>query len=214
MIHQPNTSATTPNKKDGLSKLNDVADFPRWKSQLQDIMFDTKGLRSTNMDTITEASTLSTEYFAAHSDFKADYKLAAKDDDSKTCNPFDHRPESDFTHRCFAHALDKGHGFEDWLYPIYAKIRRSLCNKIQDQTQAVRRGDIVSLIRAIKIALHQYEMFSVDQIEVSYASCTMEKEGRNDLMMFLSVLATTFSGLRPFSTLPLSLARCAFSSVA
>ena len=136
------------------------------------------------MDRLTEAATLDPKYFEKHADFKDDYKSAAKDDDNNKVDPFD---DAVFLQACFEHALAEGTGFHDWLYPLYADVRASLSDEIQDQTEGVDRGDLVGLLNAVKLAVHHYESLDPDDLEIAYTQCTMASEGANDVMKYLAV---------------------------
>jgi hypothetical protein len=184
-----NPSATTPTKdgrKDNkLFKLSGASEHGQWKSSLQDYMFEK--FSNVNMDLITPASTLDPAYFKDHADFKVDFKASSKDGDNRSVDPFDHNPV--FAGLCFDHAIATGQGFFGWLYKAYTYIRNALSDKIQRQTAVVRRGDLIGLLKAIQLAVHQFEIFDPDDLDIAFTKCTMAGEGGNDLMTFLSVLA-------------------------
>ena len=48
----------------------------------------------------------------------------------------------------------------------------------------------MGLIDAIKLAVHQHEINNPHQVEIDYSSATMDTEGKNDVMTYISVLAT------------------------
>jgi glucan biosynthesis protein len=133
---------TSPSTKGfTLFKLVDASQHGQWKGLLQDCMFAL--FNNVNMDAITPAHTLDQAYFKAR--FKEEFKAAANID--KTADVFDN--DAGFAGLCFKHAIATGSGFKDWLSPTYASIRRALSDQIQRQTDLVRRGDLVALLRAI-----------------------------------------------------------------
>ena len=150
---------------------------------LQDHLF--KKIHNTNMDKLTTAKTLDSTYFKEHAVFKQDYKDASKAADGTKVDPF---TNPDFVDKCKTHAFEEGEGFKDWLYNMYADIRASLSDKIQDQTGGVTRGDLIGLLKAIKLSIHHYELLNPDALDIEYTKCTMSVEGQNDIMTFLAVL--------------------------
>ena len=48
----------------------------------------------------------------------------------------------------------------------------------------------MGLIDAIKLAVHQHEINNPHQVEIDYSRATMDTEGKNDVMTYISVLAT------------------------
>ena len=179
------TSTPSKNGPRHLFKLAHAADHSQWKSMLQDYMF--ASFKNVNMDQLTSCSTLDPEYYKAHNEFKAEFKAASRDGDSTPCDPFDNKPQ--FALNCFEHALSTGEGFKKWVYTTYADIRKALSNTIQKQTSGVRRGDIVSLLNAIKLAVNECEIFNPDDLDISFTKCTMQGEGNNNLMTYLAALS-------------------------
>ena len=94
-----------------------------------------------------------------------------------------------FSKLCTDHAFTTGKGFHEWVYDVFYEIRTSLCDTIQEQTAGVRRGDLVSLINSIKLAVGNYELHDPEALHIEYSKCTMEHEGKNDLMTYLAKLA-------------------------
>ena len=184
-LNTPNLSAKESSSKDRLSlfKLQDASQYPRWKMLLQDHLF--KKIHNTNMDKLTTAKTLDSKYFKEHADFKQGYKDASKGDDGAKVDPFTNPA---FVEKCKIHAFEEGEGFEDWLYNMYADVRSSLSDKIQDQTGGVTCGDLIGLLKAIKLSVHHYELLNPDALDIEYTKCTMSVEGQNDIMTFLAVL--------------------------
>ena len=132
-------------------------------------------------------TTLDPVYFKAHKDFKTAFAAAAKDDDDEKCDPFD-KKDQEFAKLCFEHALATGKGLHDWVRAVYHTARDALSREIKDQTQSVRRGDIFGLLRAIQLSVNQLELFDPTQLDAAFAKCTMDGEGNNDLMTYLSAL--------------------------
>ena len=48
----------------------------------------------------------------------------------------------------------------------------------------------MGLIDSIKLAVHQHEINNPHQVEIEYSRATMETVGKNDVMAYISVLAT------------------------
>jgi hypothetical protein len=178
------------NDRLNLFKLKDASEFTRWKNLLQDHMF--KKIHNINMDRLTTADTLDLSYFKR--EFKKEYREAtlsvreeerAAGQDGEGEHPLKN-PE--FLKMCTDHAFTTGEGFEDWLYVIYSDVRTALSDEIQDKTAGVVRGDLISLLRKIKLALHHSEINNPDALDIKYTKCTMEGEGKQDLMTFTAAL--------------------------
>ena len=87
---------------------NVPGDHSRWKSKLQDLMFEL--FRNVNMDELTSAQTLDEVYFKKTSPFKEQWRTA--DTDSKESNdegPLDR--DTTFSSICLKYALSTGMGF-------------------------------------------------------------------------------------------------------
>ena len=173
-----------------LFKLRDASEFTRWKNMLQDHMF--KKIHNNNMDRLTTADTLDINYFKL--EFKDEHKAASKDAFGASVNPL---TDAAFLQKCTDHAFAKGEGFHDWLYILYADVRTALSDAIQDQTAGVVRGDLIKLLQAIKLAVHHSELNNPDALEIQYSKCTMELEGKQDLMTFTTALTTYMRSLDP-----------------
>ena len=152
-----------------------------------------------NMDLLSTSDTLDPAWFKADSVFKEAYKEAAKDDDNKACDAFD---DDDFAHECWEYALSTGKGFHKWLYKTFSYIRAALSPKIQKQTAGVRRGDLIALLQAIQLSVHHFEIYNPNELEAAYLMCTMAAEGDNDIMMYLSVLASYIQRLEAVNRAP------------
>ena len=167
-----------------LFQLTENGDHPRWKNLLQDYMFATT--HNVNMDAMTESSTLQDEYFKVNAQFKTDFKKLSKDNVGSDSDPFSN---VEFATKCFDHALNTGNGFKDWVYTTYSYIRLALSDRIQQQTSMVKLGDLVALLKAIQLAVLQHEVFNPDDLDIAFTRCTMDGEGGNDVMLFLSAIA-------------------------
>lgn len=166
-----------------LKMLSSAAGHASWKQSLQRWLFSK--MKNVNMDKLTHADTLEFSFFKSHELFKDSIKRASKDADGKTADPFDNEEVVD---ECFNHSLNTGEGFMDWVYTTYTYICASLSSHIQDQTAGVKLGDIIALLAAIKLAVHEFEIFDPDDLESAFMSCTMAEEGGDDLMQFLAVM--------------------------
>jgi hypothetical protein len=143
-----------------------------------------KKIHNNNMDRLTTADTLDDTYFKEN--FKEQLKTASKDDEGHPVHPFKNA-NAEFIKIC-DHAFDTGHGFHDWLYMLYADVRTALSDAIQDQTAGVVHGDLIGLLKAIKLAVHHSELNNPDALDIEYSKCTMELEGKQDLMTFTAAL--------------------------
>ena len=88
------------------------------------------------------------------------------------------------------YALEHGEGYQDWFYQAFREVQLCLSDDIAEQVSGIRTGDLVGLIDAIKPAVHQHEINNPHQVEIEYSRATMEVEGKNDVMTYISVLAT------------------------
>jgi hypothetical protein len=170
--------------------LEDSANYPAWRVAVQTELFS--AISNTNMAAITTASTLDPKL--CKDTFGDDWKQAAKDRDGNNVDPFDSPP---FVQICFAHALLTGECFKVWLPIVFAGVRASLCAKIAEQTNSVPIGDLVALFQAITLAIGFNEVTNPEALEIAYAGTSMGHAGQNDIMTYISVLA---SQLRRLST--------------
>ena len=180
------TEATPRKDRLNLFKLKDAGEYIRWEQQLQEYMF--KKIRNVNMGKLKDASTLDSDYFKKHANFKAEFTAIKKaySDAKEDKEPLD---DEDFCRKCKAHAMDEGHGFQDWLYSVYSDIRTALGQTIYEQTAGVRLGDLTGLLKAIKLAVHHYELTNKHALDVEYGKCDMAGAGNNDIMPYLSALS-------------------------
>ena len=91
------------------------------------------------------------------------------------------------------YALEHGEGYQDWLYQAFREVQLCLSDDIAEQVSGIRTGDLVGLIDvmySIKLAVHQHEIKHPHQVEIEYSRATMETEGKNDAMTYISVLTT------------------------
>jgi hypothetical protein len=178
------TSAPSTNlKRFKLSiKLEGADNVVRWRTSLQEKLF--RYIKNTNMDSLTAAATLDAKYFKAS--LADEWKEAARSDDNKAVEPFE---DKGFVQMCLDHALETGEGFQYWLYDVFEAIRESLSEEIADQTAGVALGDLDALLKGINLAIGHFEDTDPDDLDLTYSSSTMEKEGKNDVMTYTSVLA-------------------------
>ena len=125
-----------------------------WKSHLQDYMF--ARLQNINMSDLDLSDTLAADYFKKHKDFKDKHKAHSADSEKKEQDPSDN---VDYASGCFAHAIKTGRGFKEWLPGLSTFVRSSLSTKIHSQTSGVRTGDLLGLLEAIKLSVHQHEIY-------------------------------------------------------
>ena len=51
----------------------------------------------------------------------------------------------------FEYACTVGKGFKPWLYTVYSQVKKSLSPDLYTKTLAVRQGDLLGLLDAIKL---------------------------------------------------------------
>jgi hypothetical protein len=162
-------------------QLTGSENYESWNKKLQAHMF--KKIHNINMDNLKTVQTLDPSYFKSH--FSDGFKAASKDANNRNVNPME---DTDFVLQCTDHAFSTGEGFHDWLYILYSDVRTSLSDDIQDQTDGVQLGDLVTLLHSIKLAVHCAELSNPYDLEIEYTRSTMETTGNNDLMTFLAKL--------------------------
>ena len=176
------SSASSPSRrKPRLLMLSDASQYSQWKQSVQAYFF--KQFKNVNMDALTTADTLDEGYFKK--EFPTEHKTAGKDDAGQKQHAF---ADDAFLAKCSEHALLTGEGFNDWLYDTFSDLRASLSEDINDSTSAVRIGDLIGLLDAIKLAVQHFELFDPTDLELEHARTTMANEGRNDVLKYVSKL--------------------------
>jgi hypothetical protein len=166
-----------------LPTLTEASEYQRWRSALQMRLFRQQ---LPKLEHLTTAGTLDPSFFKK--EYKDDYNAAGKDANNNPTKPLsDDNPA--FLAKCIGRAFQTGEGFQPWLYELYADVQNALSDIIQEQTSGVTPGDLIGLLSAIKLALHHYEISSPEALEIDYAKCSMEHEGKNDLMTYIAKLA-------------------------
>lgn len=195
-IRNMTTITATKDKTDvdklKLFQLKDASHYTRWKNRLQDHMF--RKIRNNNMDQLTTADTLDEDFFKKLDRDDGPFMYSPTEESKSTrtykeaSDATDKRPMTDpeFLEKCKEHAFATGRGFHEWLYVLYADVRAALSDDIQEQTAGVAQGDLVTLLKTIKLALHHFELHNPDELEIEYSKCTMEREGKQDLIKFLA----------------------------
>lgn len=166
-------------------QLVDANNFQAWQVAAQTECFS--AFNNTDMSSITPAFTLDPKFCKAT--FLNEWKEAAKDDNDPMEDP-------DFVQTCHDHALASGDGFKPWLPVVFAGVRASLSSQIAEQTNSVATGDLVALFLAITLAIGFVETTNPEALEILYASTTMELAGKNDIMTYISVLASLMRRLQ------------------
>ena len=165
-------------------KLNDASQFTQWKRNLENYLFSKAKIN--DMDKLTARSYLDDAFFKKT--YKDEYKIAAAAlPEGHKQHPLKHPP---FMELCSDYALEHGEGYQEWLYQAFSEVQLCLSDDIAEQVSGIRQGDLVGLIDAIKLAVHQHEINNPHQVEIDYSSATMDTDGKNDVMTYISVLAT------------------------
>jgi hypothetical protein len=184
-----------------LFKLTCAAEYQDWRSLLQNDIFEKT--HNNNMDRLTTADTLDKKFFAKlHADdFEAkpvppeskaavvqeaaiEFKKISADTNGR---PWSH---AGLLKKCTEHALVTGEGFLNWVYTLFGDIFAGLSNEIRGKVSGVVLGDVVSLLQGIKIAVHHFETNDPEALEIQYSKCSMDREGKNDVMTYTAALTT------------------------
>ena len=166
-----------------IPQLLSAEDFGAWKKKVETHLFRQKVI--VKLDDLKVGKTLDSAYFKASATFKAEFKSLSKNDDNDPVDPFD---DKEFLGKCLRHALTTADGFEDWLPGAYADILDSLSPEIGEKVASVANGDLVDLIRQIKLAIQHFEIYNPDELDIQFTQLTMEKDGQQDVMLFLAKL--------------------------
>jgi hypothetical protein len=166
-------------------RLEDSANYSRWRTGLQDLIFVT--IQNNNMDKLTCADTLQHKYFKKL--FKDEAKLAEDDDKEEPLQ------QPAYLKLCRDYAFDTGKGFHPWVYTMFKAVRDSLAGDIFDKTVGVAQGDLLGLLSGIKLAVGHIEAADAYDLEAVYTACTMEQGGHNDVMKYTAVMAQYISRL-------------------
>ena len=162
------STTATPDKGRLFSvKLSCAADYPQWRSALRDYAFSKL---TPSLDSLRQGDTLDPAYFKAHSAYKTEFKEATSAGDSD--DPFVN--SAVLSDKCFKHAMSTPSALAAWVPNMFASIRCSLSDKIKKQTAGVQLGDIVSLLKTIKLSILHFEVFDPTDLEVQYSNCVME----------------------------------------
>ena len=167
--------------------LNHPVEYDYWRSLLQDYIF--YRAKIPNIDAMTPACSLDSDYFInykGHGAPSPDIGKAAIKADETHGGPFQ---SPDFANKCFDHAITTGAGFKLWVYETYRYVRTFLSPKLHEQTDGVRRGDLISLFEAIRISIRKPSSLSSDDLVLEYSRCRMAKEGKNDFMTYMSYVS-------------------------
>jgi hypothetical protein len=163
-------------------KLEGADNYARWRSSLQQELF--ANIKNNNMDALTPIDTLEAKYFKDQ--FKDEWKAASRNSGNEVMDPF---TDPNFAGQCYDHALKTGLGFHVWLYEVFAGITRSLCEEIADKIAGVTQGDLIGLLKCIKLAIGHFEITNPEDLDIEYSKCNMQEEGANDVMLYTAALA-------------------------
>ena len=182
-MSQPTSAHTAPSKWILPVKLEDSSHYPRWHSALQDLLF--RNVKIPSIGKITSASTLDRPFFKKYFKEEFDSIVSNSDDADDPDEPLDN---TDFVNLCLDHAVDTGKGFLAWVYDAYPAIRSSLGLDVFERTSACPAGDIVTLMQSIKLSIGYLETHDPVELEALFLATTMESEGGNDIMKYLTLL--------------------------
>ena len=178
-----NDSPSKSKSRSKLPQLVNAEDFGVWKKKVETHLFRQKVI--VKLDSLKAATTLDGLYFKANTAFKLEYKALSKDDQNQAVDPFD---DDEFVGKCLRHALRTAEGFQAWLPGAYADILDSLSPTIDEKVASVENGDLVDLIRQIKLAIQHFEIYDPDELDMQFTQMTMKKDGQQDVMLYLAKL--------------------------
>ena len=152
----------------------------------------------TNPATLTRRDTLDAAFFEDHEDFSQEYARLVADETV----PDDPLSTDGFMDACFTFAMERGVGFMDWVYPVYAGIFASLSPEMQEQVEADKYGNLIELFENIDLALRRTEIFSTSELKKIFFGLTMEKDGAQNVMKFLAKVKNIVARLEKAGSAP------------
>ena len=133
--------------------------YNQWKTYIKNLMFLKKA--GTQPATLTRRATLDTAFFEDHEDFHQEYARLVADETV----PDDPLSTDGFMNACFTFAMERGVGFIEWVYPVYAEVFASLTPEMQEQVEADKYGNLIELFENIDLALRRTEIFSTSELK-------------------------------------------------
>jgi hypothetical protein len=89
---------------------------------------------------------------------------------------------------CYDIALVEGAGFKPWVYKLWHAVKESLPDAMRSQVASTRTGDLKSLLQQLRLAVNKVEDIQPQILKAQMWASTMEKEGKNDTLTYISWL--------------------------
>ena len=163
--------------------LTDPSGYTNWLDHVQDFVFSVS--HCNNLDTLKPRDMLLATFFSKFPRFAERFAAAAE---AATVVQNDAFENDELVEECYEHATTTGDGFKPWVYTVYTAVRAALDTRVRLQTSGVKRGDLLKLLLIIKLAMHRFEIYSPDDLDIMYTKCCMAEEGQNDLMVYMAAM--------------------------
>ena len=167
-----------------IKNLTGAGDYDRWRTSVAMALFKVAGM--SNIATMQTCDTIDFAYFKTLWKDSFYKEAAAERDDEGVKIPVEDNQE--YVQQCLEEASSTGKGFLSWLPSIYPDLFASLSDDIQDKVAGVAIGDLIGLIQGIKMAIKHFEVYKPHELEKQYSMCTMDDEGKHDVMQYLTIL--------------------------
>ena len=104
---------------------------------------------------------------------------------------------------CYDIALLEGAGFKPWVYKLWHAVKESLPDAMRSQVASVRTGDLKTLLQQLRLAVNKVEDIQPQILKAQMWASTMEREGKNDTLTYISYLTLNRDRLKAVNS-PLS----------
>jgi hypothetical protein len=165
-------------------------DYEPWKKAIDVLLFSKKS-DGVTLESMSRKNLLDVTYFTKQEEFKQD--LQRLSNNPELDDPFD---DENFTKKCYDHASETTRGYKNWVYSMYLLIYNSLSTEIKDKVAGAQTGDLLDLVASINLAIRHFEVFDPTTLEIAFCKMTMEEDGGNDVMQFLTRLKAVRTRLR------------------
>ena len=89
---------------------------------------------------------------------------------------------------CYMVAITEGQGFQPWVYKVWEAVKESLSEAVREQVGSVPTGDLMALLSKLRISVNRVEGINPIILKQQMWASKMEREGRNDVMAYISYL--------------------------
>jgi hypothetical protein len=165
-------------------------DYEPWKKAVEVLLFS-KRSGGVTLETMSRKNLLDITYFGKQEEFKQYLQRLCSNEN--LYDPFD---DEDFVKKCYDHASETTKGYMEWVYPMYLLLYDSLSDDIKEKVAGAQTGDLLDLVASINIAIRHFEMFDPTALEIAFCKMSMEDDGANDVMQFLTRLKAVRTRLR------------------